>query len=112
MVAAVVIAVGVMLVASGPISRFVDQHPDGQDSRPQLPAADRHVAGGRRFDQHIPKGYIYFAMGFSVLVEALNLRVRANRAEPVHLHNPHMNERFAGDARGTSEEAGEAAVTR
>jgi hypothetical protein len=50
-------------------------------------------------------------MGFSVLVEALNLRVRS-KVEPVHLHNPHMNERFAGDARGTSEEAGEAAVTR
>ena len=38
------------------------------------------------FDRHIPKGYIYFAMGFSIFVEMINLRVRG-KAEPVHLHN-------------------------
>jgi predicted tellurium resistance membrane protein TerC len=41
------------------------------------------------FDQHIPKGYVYFAMAFSVLVEALNMRVR-RKAEPVHLHEPYV----------------------
>jgi predicted tellurium resistance membrane protein TerC len=43
-------------------------------------------------DQHIPKGYIYFAMGFSVLVELLNLRVRHGRSEPVHLHQPYIGD--------------------
>jgi hypothetical protein len=42
-------------------------------------------------DQHIPKGYIYFAMGFSVFVEMLNLRMRA-KAEPVHLRTPYIDE--------------------
>jgi predicted tellurium resistance membrane protein TerC len=43
-------------------------------------------------DQHIPKGYIYFAMGFSVLVELLNLRARHGRSEPVHLHQPYIGD--------------------
>ena len=111
MVAAVVISVGIMLVASGPISRFVDEHPTVKILALSFLLLIGMSLVAESFDQHIPKGYIYFAMGFSVLVEALNLRVRS-KVEPVHLHNPHMNERFAGDARGTSEEAGEAAVTR
>jgi hypothetical protein len=50
------------------------------------------------FHQHIPKGYIYFAMAFSVLVEVLNLRARRKspKTEPVKLHNPRINEEFAG----------------
>jgi predicted tellurium resistance membrane protein TerC len=43
------------------------------------------------FDQHIPKGYIYFAMGFSVFVEMINLRVRG-KVEPVHLHQRYSDE--------------------
>ncbi len=43
-------------------------------------------------DQHIPKGYIYFAMGFSVLVELLNLRSKRGKTEPVHLHQPYVAE--------------------
>jgi predicted tellurium resistance membrane protein TerC len=43
-------------------------------------------------DQHIPKGYIYFAMAFSVFVEVLNLRIRAKPAEPVHLRSPYVEE--------------------
>jgi predicted tellurium resistance membrane protein TerC len=46
-------------------------------------------------DQHIPKGYIYFAMGFSVFVEMLNIRIRKRGAEPVHLHNPYTGEETA-----------------
>jgi predicted tellurium resistance membrane protein TerC len=111
MVAAVVISVGIMLVASGPISRFVDEHPTVKILALSFLLLIGMSLVAESFDQHISKGYIYFAMGFSVLVEALNLRVRS-KVEPVHLHNPHMNERFAGDARGTSEEAGEAAVTK
>jgi predicted tellurium resistance membrane protein TerC len=56
---------------------------------------------GEGFGQHIPKGYIYFAMGFSVLVEALNLRVRKPAVEPVQLHNPRMNEEIVDAAART-----------
>ena len=55
-------------------------------------AADRDVAPAEGFGQHIPKGYIYFAMGFSVFVEMVNLRLR-RRVEPVHL-----KERYANDS--------------
>jgi predicted tellurium resistance membrane protein TerC len=48
------------------------------------------------FDQHVPKGYIYFAMAFSVFVEMLNLRVRAKAAQPVRLHEPYVHEKKGG----------------
>lgn len=84
MVAAVVIAVGVMLWASGPIAGFVDRHPTVKILALSflLLIGCSLVAEG--FDQHIPKGYIYFAMGFSVFVEMLNLRVRKT-GQAVHL---------------------------
>ncbi len=84
MIAAVVIAIGVMLVAAGPLSRFVEAHPTVKMLALSflLLIGMSLVADG--LELHIPKGYIYFAMGFSVFVEALNLRVR-RQAEPVHL---------------------------
>jgi len=88
MILAVVIAVAVMLVASSPIAAFVERHPTVK----MLALSFLLLIGvslvGEGFDQHIPKGYIYFAMGFSVFVEMINLRVRA-RSRPVHLHNPY-----------------------
>jgi predicted tellurium resistance membrane protein TerC len=89
MVAAVVIAVGVMMWASGPIASFVDRHPTVKILALSflLLIGVSLVAEG--LDQHIPKGYIYFAMGFSVFVEMLNLRVR--KGTPVHLQR-HMVE--------------------
>ena len=85
MVLAVVIAVGVMLLSAGAISDFVDRHPTVK----MLALSFLLLIGvsliGEGLDQHIPKGYIYFAMGFSIFVEMINLRVRA-RAKPVHLH--------------------------
>ncbi len=87
MVAAVVMAVGVMLIASGPISTFVEKHPTVK----MLALSFLLLIGvsllAEGFDQHIPKGYIYFAMGFSVLVEALNLWARGRKNNPLHLHN-------------------------
>ena len=84
MVMAVVIAVGVMLVSSGTIGDFVDRHPTVK----MLALSFLLLIGvsliGEGFDQHIPKGYIYFAMGFSVFVEMINLRVRT-KSQPVHL---------------------------
>lgn len=86
MVIAIVIAVGVMMWASRAIGEFVDQHP----SIKMLALSFLILVGvaliGEGLDQHIPKGYIYFAMGFSVAVEMLNLRLRKKLAEPVQLH--------------------------
>jgi predicted tellurium resistance membrane protein TerC len=85
MVLAVIIAVGVMLVSAGAISDFVERHPTIK----MLALSFLLLIGvsliGEGLDQHIPKGYIYFAMGFSIFVEMINLRVRG-RSKPVHLH--------------------------
>jgi predicted tellurium resistance membrane protein TerC len=110
MVAAVVIAVGVMMVASRPISDFVQQHPTVKMLALSflLLIGTSLVAEGWHF--HIPKGYIYFAMGFSILVEALNLRLRQRAATPVQLHQPHINEGVAIAAeRITQRESSDAA---
>ena len=85
MVAAVVIAVGIMLLASGAISAFVGRHPTVK----MLALSFLLLIGvsllAEGLGQHIPKGYIYFAMAFAVLVEALNLRARRALDSPVHL---------------------------
>ncbi len=85
MIIAIVLAIGVMLLASGPLSRFVEEHPTVKMLALSflLLIGMSLVADG--FDVHIPKGYIYFAMGFSVFVEMLNLRLRRAPAAPVHL---------------------------
>ena len=85
MVVAIVIAVGVMLFAAGPIGKFVDNHPTIK----MLALSFLILVGvaliGEGWGFHIPKGYIYFAMAFWVAVEMLNLRLRAKR-RPVELH--------------------------
>ena len=88
MILAVIIAVGVMLVSASTISDFVERHPTVKMLALSflLLIGVSLVAEG--FDQHIPKGYIYFAMSFSVFVEMINLRIRA-RSKPVHLHQPY-----------------------
>ncbi len=85
MIAAVVIAVGVMLIASGPLARFVHAHPSVKMLALAflLLIGVTLIADGLGF--HIDKAYIYAAMGFSVFVEALNLRARRRRSEPVEL---------------------------
>ena len=88
MILAVIIAVGVMLVSSGAISDFVDRHPTVKILALSFLLLIGVSLIGEGLDQHIPKGYIYFAMAFSVFVEMINLRVRA-KAEPVHLHQPY-----------------------
>jgi predicted tellurium resistance membrane protein TerC len=87
MIIAVIVAVGVMLVSAGTISDFVERHPTVKILALSflLLIGVSLVAEG--LDQHIPKGYIYFAMAFSVFGEMINLRVRV-KAEPVHLHQP------------------------
>jgi predicted tellurium resistance membrane protein TerC len=84
MVLAIVIAVGVMMFAAKPIGDFVDGHPTVK----MLALSFLILVGvaliGESFAMHIPKGYIYFAMAFSVAVEMLNLRLR--RRQPLRLH--------------------------
>jgi predicted tellurium resistance membrane protein TerC len=89
MVAAVVMAVGVMMVAADGISGFVDKHPTVKVLALSflLLIGVSLIADG--FGQHISKGYIYFAMGFSVFVEMINLRVRA-ASPPVTLRRPYV----------------------
>jgi predicted tellurium resistance membrane protein TerC len=91
MILAVVIAVGVMLISAGPISAFVEKHPTVK----MLALSFLLLIGvsliGEGLDQHIPKGYIYFAMGFSIFVEMINLRMR-KKSKPVHLHQSYTEE--------------------
>lgn len=86
MVIAILTAVVVMLVASGAIYRFVNQHP----SVKMLALAFLLLIGmtliAEGLGEKIPKGYVYAAMAFSVFVEVLNIGVRRRRTEPVHLH--------------------------
>ena len=87
MVTAVVLAVAVMLFSSGPISEFVHRHPTVKMLALSFLILIGMSLVAEGLGHHIPKGYIYFAMGFSIFVEALNLRLR-KKAEPVELHTP------------------------
>ncbi|HLL75140.1 MAG TPA: TerC family protein [Pyrinomonadaceae bacterium] len=96
MVAAVVVAIAFMMVFAAPVSAFVARHPTIKMlalSFLLLIGLTLLVEG---FEVHIPKGYVYFAMGFSVFVELLNLRLR-KKSDPVNLH-----ERYAPDDGGAS----------
>jgi len=89
MIAAIVIAVGTMMVAAGPISEFVDIHPTIKMLALSFLLLIGMTLIAEGFDVHIPKGYVYFAMAFSVFVEMLNLRARAGEA-PVRLRQPYV----------------------
>jgi predicted tellurium resistance membrane protein TerC len=89
MVVAVVLAVGIMMVSADAISGFVDQHPTIKILALSFLLLIGVSLVGEAFELHIPKGYIYFAMGFSVFVEMINLRVRAAVSSPVKLHQPY-----------------------
>ena len=89
MIAAIVIAIGFMLLFAGAISRFVDRHPTIKMLALSFLLLIGVALIAEGFHHHIPKGYIYFAMAFSVFVEMLNLRLRTPKhAEPVKLHEP------------------------
>lgn len=96
MIAAVVIAVIVMMISAGGISSFVNKHPTVK----MLALSFLLLIGvsllAEGFEQHIPKGYIYFAMAFSVLVEMLNLKM-SSKNKPVKLHNVPGNVNFKED---------------
>ncbi|HSC15300.1 MAG TPA: TerC family protein, partial [Gammaproteobacteria bacterium] len=84
MIIAIVIAVGVMMFAAGAIGRFVDSHPTIKMLALSFLVLIGVALIAEGIDVHIPKGYIYFAMAFSVVVEMLNLRIRRG-GRPVQL---------------------------
>jgi predicted tellurium resistance membrane protein TerC len=89
MVTAVVLAVGVMMFAAEPISAFVNRHPTVKVLALSFLLLIGISLVGDGLGMHIPKGYIYFAMGFSVFVEMVNLKIRGPAVKPVHLRQPY-----------------------
>jgi predicted tellurium resistance membrane protein TerC len=98
MVAAVVISAIVMVFTSGPLSHFVERHPTVKMLALSFLLLIGFTLIVEALHQHIPKGYIYFAMGFSVFVEMLNLRLRRTPEPPVALHEPYKGAVAAGVA--------------
>ncbi len=86
MILAIVIAVGVMMLSAKAIGEFVDTHPTIKMLALSFLLLVGFTLFGEGFGLVIPKGYIYFAMGFSVGVEFLNLQVRKRMEKPIHLH--------------------------
>jgi predicted tellurium resistance membrane protein TerC len=82
MITAIVIAVGFMMFAAGPVSRFVERHPTVKMLALSFLLLIGVTLIAEGFGQHVSKGYVYFAMGFSVFVEALNLRVKKVSGRP------------------------------
>ena len=90
MIGAVVIAASVMIFVADGLSAFVDRHPTVKMLALSFLLTIGFTLIVEGLHQHIPKGYIYFAMGFSVFVEALNLRIRAKEREPIKLHQAYV----------------------
>ncbi|HKX41617.1 MAG TPA: TerC family protein [Burkholderiaceae bacterium] len=92
MIAAVVLSVGLMMVFAGAIGKFVSDHPTIK----MLALSFLVVVGvtliAEGFDHHVPKGYIYFAMAFSVAVEMLNIRMRKRAMKPAELHAAYVRD--------------------
>lgn len=91
MVGAVVVSILFMMLFAGPIGAFVQKHPTVKMLALSFLLLIGVTLIAESFDRHIPKGYIYFAMAFSVMVEILNLRMRKAKAGPVHLHSAYDN---------------------
>ncbi len=92
MIAAVVIAIIFMMGFSGSIGRFVQKHPTVKMLALSFLLLIGVTLIAESLDHHIPKGYVYFAMAFSVFVEMLNLRLRKPKTEPVHLRHSYGEE--------------------
>lgn len=92
MIAAVVASVGLMMLFAGAIGRFVSNHPSIKMLALSFLVAVGVVLIAEGFGHHVPKGYIYFAMAFSLTVEMLNIHMRRRRASAVHLHAPYSPE--------------------
>ena len=92
MIAAVVIAVGVMLIFASTISDFIERHPTMKMLALSFLLMIGVVLIADGFGQHVSKGYIYFSMAFSLFVEILNIRIRRPKSDPVQLHQSYVSE--------------------
>jgi predicted tellurium resistance membrane protein TerC len=86
------VSIGFMMAFAGTISSFVQKHPTVKMLALSFLILIGVTLIAEGLDQHIPKGYIYFAMAFSVLVEVLNLRLRKSKSDPVNLHKDFIPE--------------------
>jgi len=110
MVVAVIVAAAVMIFTAGPISSFVEQHPTIKMLALSFLLLIGFTLIVEGLHQHIPKGYIYFAMGFSVFVEMLNLRLRKAGGRPVDLRDSYKADKPA--RKGKARNLKRAASTR
>jgi predicted tellurium resistance membrane protein TerC len=92
MIAAVIASVALMMFFAGPIGRFVSAHPTIKMLALSFLVVVAVVLIAEGFGHHVPKGYVYSAMAFSLVVEMLNMRLRKRAAQPVHLHSPYQEE--------------------
>jgi predicted tellurium resistance membrane protein TerC len=92
MIAAVVVSIALMLVFARTIGRFVSAHPTIKMLALSFLLVIGVVLIADGLDHHVPKGYVYFAMAFSVVVEMLNIRLRKRAARPVDLHDRYARE--------------------
>jgi predicted tellurium resistance membrane protein TerC len=92
MIAAVIASVGLMMLFASAIGRFVSDHPTIKMLALSFLVVVGVVLIADGFGHHVPKGYIYFAMAFSVSVEMLNIRLRKKGIKPVDLHEPYIRE--------------------
>jgi predicted tellurium resistance membrane protein TerC len=92
MIAAVIASVALMMFFAGPIGRFVSAHPTIKMLALAFLVVVAVVLIAEGFGHHVPKGYVYSAMAFSLLVEMLNMRLRKHAPEPVHLHSPYVED--------------------
>jgi predicted tellurium resistance membrane protein TerC len=97
MIAAVVIAAVVMVFTSTPLANFVERHPTIKMLALSFLLLIGFTLIVEGLHYHIPKGYIYFAMGFSVLVEMLNLRLRQVSVQPVNLRDPYKQPKLVSE---------------
>ncbi len=97
MVAAIVIAIGVMLVSAGRISDFINRHPSMKILALSFLLLIGVMLIAEGTGRHVEKGYIYVAMAFSLFVELLNMRFRTKRQKPVELHSPMEAYQAAGE---------------
>ena len=97
MIAAVVISMAIMMVAAGPISKFINERPTMKMLALSFLLLIGFMLVAEGFDQHVDKGYIYFAMAFAFAVELLNNRLRKETGPPVQLRERYVEEEFDGE---------------
>jgi len=102
MIAAVIASVALMMIFAGTIGRFVSDHPTIKMLALSFLVVVGVVLIAEGFDHHVPKGYIYFAMAFSLGVEALNISMRKRSKKPAALHSPYASEAQVRAVEGSS----------